>query len=129
MGERVWVNPKRVQPVEAARVEAAPVEADDAGVRLDYAQSDVNPRFPTFWKILAWVRYVIDQLNQAIRPFLRRWVAAAGGAKQIVFAIALACVLGGLGESVYRYSSGAGVFWMFAGGLTIGLIIRVPFRS
>ena len=122
MGERVWVNPKRVQP--AGDADAGGVES--GGVRLDYAKSDVNPWFPTVWKAVAWMRYFVDEFLRAARPVWARAVAKLGGAKQVGFAVGLACVLGALGYGLCRNELVA--FWMVVGALLIGFTLRVPLR-
>jgi hypothetical protein len=116
MGERVWVDTKRVEP-------AAPGE--DA-VRLDYAKPDVNPWFPTVWKGVAWVRYVVDEFVRAARPVWARALGKLGGVRQVGFAVGLACVLGALGYALSRDE--AVTFWMVLGALLIGFSLRVPLR-
>lgn len=146
MGERVVVTPRRGES------DAGPAARDAGGgaggaagsasragtprdphVRLEYAKSDLNPIFPTFWKAVAWLRYVASEFAAAAGPFAAfvraagaATVARLGGRSQIIFAIGVACVLGAFGAGLSRDE--AVTFWMIVGGLLIGLVLRVPLR-
>jgi hypothetical protein len=121
MGERVYVK----------TVRAEPATADDEGVRIDYAKSDVNPLFPTFHKAVAWVRYAAAEVWAELEPrlavlrhSLAEWAQRIGGARQLGFALGMMFVLGGLGSAISPPRGDTG-FWMAIGGLLIGLCVRV----
>jgi hypothetical protein len=129
MGERVYVKTVRAQPIGSGGGGAETVRDD--GVRLDYAKRDVNPIFPTFWKAVAWVRYVGDELIAALRPRLTAAAAAGatlvqklGGGRQLAFAFGMMCLAGGLGAALSP-RDGAPAFWMAIGGMIVGLTLRL----
>jgi hypothetical protein len=110
MGERVVVNPSREEP---ARV-----------VPLDYGHG--SPAGDGMRRVWRRVRETGDALLALLWRRVNAGVRAVGGARQVVFAIGLASVLGGLGDVLGRFSDGAGIFWMVIGGVMIGLSVRFP---
>ena len=123
MGERVHVRTVRAEPVGGPGGGGAATA--DEGVRIDYAKSDVNPHFPTFWRAVAWVRFVLTEGWAVLRPELAELLRALGGLRQLIFAFGLMCALGGLGAALSQ-SDGAPAFWMCVGGIIIGLTVRLP---
>jgi hypothetical protein len=124
MGERVHVRAVRAEPVGGGGSGAGATTADD-GVRIDYAKSDVNPRFPKFWATVAWVRYVASEVAAALRPRLVELVRTLGGGRQLLFAFGMMCALGGVGAALSPRDRGP-AFWMAVGGIAIGLAVRLP---
>jgi hypothetical protein len=112
MGERVFVRTSKVEPIEP-----------DFGARIDYAKPDVNSRFPTVQKALAWLHYVADTVWQAVRPVAAKLLRDLGGRRQVAFAIGVMFVTGGLGAALAHDL--LPIFWMAVGGLIVGLCVRV----
>ena len=116
MGERIHVRTVRAEPVD---------EGERSGRTVDYAKPDVNPLFPTFWKAVAAVRAAGSEVYAAWEPILERGWRRVGGTRQVLFAIGVAFVCGGVGASLSpRYDGPAQA--MTIGGLIIGLTVRVP---
>ena len=114
MGERVYV------------VRATPVEPIDEGAAarrdppLEYGRAD---RAGNAWR---WTRAWGGALSESVARLAHMFIAALGGWRRVFFALGLACLLGGLGDCLAGFSRGDGAFWMFVGGLLIGLTVRVP---
>jgi len=117
MGERVVVG--RATPVESID---EPI-AGGAGEPLNYGHRD---RAGDTWR---WARAWVTALLENIVRLTNMLVAALGGWRRVGFAVGLACLLGGLGDCIGSFSGGDGAFWMFIGGLLIGLTVRVPLRG
>ena len=115
MGERVHVRPVRAEPIGGEGPQ---------GATVDYAKPDVNPRFPTFWKAWATLRAAMLEIYEAIEPALERAWQRAGGTRQIVFALGLAFIFGGVGAAIARDAGPA--FAMALGGMLVGIAIRIP---
>ena len=73
-------------------------------------------------RLRAWL---LERLYGAGR-FIGVFVALAGGWRQTAFALGLGATLGGLGHCLTYHGSDGGVWWMFIGGVAIGLSIRAP---
>src|SRR5947209_461789 len=105
MGERVVI---RDEPPLASEAPPQP---------LNYGHRD---RAGDLWRrIFAYLKATGD----AFQELLRIIIPILGGWRQIVFAFGLALVLLGLGLCIDRIG-GPGPFWMFIGGLMIGLTVR-----
>ena len=115
MGERVYVQTSRVQPVE------------DAGPRIDYAKPDVNPHFPTVQKAFAWIHYLADTIYKVWAPVIASAVQQLGGRRQVVFALGMMFAVGGFGAAIAR--DGMPVFFMCIGGALMGLMIPINRKS
>ena len=112
MGERVVVG------------RATPVEPIDGSVEpLPYGRG--NATGDAFRSARAWTWAVLENLGRLTQLV----VAALGGWRRVGFAIGIAAVLAGLGDCIGSFSRGEGVFWIFVGGLLIGLTVRVPLRG
>ena len=114
MGERVYVG--RATPVE-------PIDEGAAARRdppLEYGRAD---RAGNAWR---WARAWGGALSESVARLTQMFIAALGGWRRVFFALGLACLLGGLGDCLAGFSRGDGAFWMFVGGLLIGLTVRVP---
>jgi hypothetical protein len=93
------------------------------GATVDYAKPDVNPKFPTFWKAWSALRAAMLEIYEAIEPALDRAWHRVGGTRQVVFALGLAFIFGGIGAAVAR--DGGPALAMAVGGLLVGIAIRV----
>jgi len=130
MGERVVVG--RATPVE-------PID-DQGGVGgggvgsggraastepLNYGRAD---RAGNAWR---WSRAWGAALLEAVRRLGGLLMGALGGGQRVLFALGLGCLLGGIGICLDSSPRGTsdGAFWMFIGGLLIGLTVRVPLRE
>jgi hypothetical protein len=122
MGERVYVG--RATPVEpVGEPDGAGAGAARRDPPLEYGRAD---RAGNAWR---WARAWGAALGESVTRLTQLFVAVLGGWRRIVFALGLACLLGGLGDCLADYSRGDGAFWMFVGGLLIGLTVRVPLRG
>jgi hypothetical protein len=118
MGERVVVGP------------ATPVEPiDDSGgggggtAPLNYGRGG---RAGDRWRVArAWLGVFFDSVKRLAVLF----VEVLGGWRRVFFAIGLGSLLGGIGDCLSGFSRSDGAFWMFIGGLLIGLTVRVPLRG
>jgi len=120
MGERVFVRTSPVQPID-------PEDPNDAGPRIDYAKRDVNPRFPTVQKVIAWLLYTSDVLYQAFHPIALAIVQQLGGRRQVTFALGMMFAVGGFGSAIAR--DGLPVFFMCIGGALMGLMIPISQKT
>jgi hypothetical protein len=95
-----------------------------AGVPLDYGQQ------PSRWKH-AWTRtraYFHEHFEDWLKSIgysLATLIYLAGGYKQAILALGLAFLAGGLGLAIEADRSSTGHFWMWIGGLMVGLIIPI----
>jgi hypothetical protein len=123
MGERVVVG--RATPVE-------PI--DDPGVGgggvagaepLNYGRAD---RAGNAWR---WSRAWAAAVLEGLRRLGGMLMATLGGWQRLLFAFGLGCLLGGIGDCLTGFPRGTsdGPFWMFIGGLLIGLTVRVPLNK
>jgi hypothetical protein len=119
MGERVVVG--RATPVEP--IDEPGVGPGAGAEPLNYGRGD---RAGDAWR---WTRARVTPVLESIVQLVQVVVVALGGWRRIGFALGLACLLGGLGDCLAGYSRGEGAFWMFVGGLLIGLTVRVPLRG
>jgi hypothetical protein len=112
MGERVVIDPRRMtEPVEAI-----PLEYGHGGRATD-AWRSVRARAGVVWEAFR------TSSGAAADDLKTKLVPALGGWRQVLFALGLAFVLGGLGLSV---GSGDGAIPMWLGGLLVGFVVRVP---
>ena len=73
--------------------------------------------------------YADPAINRDDRQRVRQgWLEWLGGVHQLVFAIGLALVAGGLTYCMWPRTS-EGVFWVGLGALLIGLTLRWPVRD
>ena len=106
MGERVQVG--RVEPSADASPSVPPP--------IDYGRSDpVGDRSRGF---TAFFRERFD----GVLEFIGQLLAALGGPRRVGFAVALACLAGGLGDCI-RGGTGWGVFWMTIGGFWLAFYL------
>jgi hypothetical protein len=122
MGERVVVG--RATPVDP--IDEPGADPRDSGRReppLEYGRPD---RAGDAWR---WLNARVAPLLESITRLAQIFAAALGGWRRVFFALGLACLLGGLGDCLAGFSRGDGAFWMFVGGLLIGLTVRVPLRG
>jgi|SRR5690242_10682361 hypothetical protein len=111
MGERVVVGP------------ATPVEPIVDEPPLEYGRG--NRASDAVRVSRGYLTVFFDQLITLIRTI----TDALGGTRRVAFAIGLGMLLGGLGDCIAGYSRGQGAFWMFIGGMLIGLTVRVPIKD
>ena len=114
MGERVHVRAVPAEPVTGEGT---------SGATVDYAKSDLNPRFPTFWKAWNAVRAAMLELYVAFEPALERGWQRVGGTRQVIFACGLAFIFGGVGAAIARDAGPA--FAMAMGGMLVGIAVRI----
>jgi hypothetical protein len=117
MGERVVVG--RATPVE-------PIDDPDGGAEpLNYGRA---ARAGNAWR---WSRAWGAALLESMRRLGAMLIATLGGWQRAAFAFGLGCLLGGIGDCLGGFPRGSsdGPFWMFIGGLLIGLTVRVPLRE
>jgi len=128
MGERVVVG--RATPVE-------PVDQPETygntggggggggagGEPLNYGRGD---RAGDAWR---WSRAWGSAVLESVARLTQLLIVALGGWRRVFFAIGLAFLLGGLGDCIGNFSRGEGAFWMFVGGLLIGLTVRAPLNK
>lgn len=108
MGERVQVG--RVEPPADASAASPPP--------IDYGRSDpVGDRSRRF---TGFFRERLDGLLE----FVGQLIGALGGPRRVGFAIALACVAGGLGDCI-RGGTAWGVFWMTIGGFWLAFYLPI----
>jgi hypothetical protein len=119
MGERVVVG--RATPVEPVDETVGGSAAD--GPPLEYGRG--NRAGDTWRRARGSMLPLLEQLSTLVQTV----VAALGGWRRITFALGLGMVLGGLGECLQDRWSGDGAFWMFTGGILIGLTVRVPINK
>jgi hypothetical protein len=94
------------------------------GPTLNYGRGD---HAGDAWR---WLKPLVDAVWEATQTlFGKMIVPALGGWRQVGFAIGLAIVLAGLGDCIASRGSNGGAFWMFAGGLAVGLSLRVTNRG
>ena len=116
MGERVVIRDV---------VEDDPPIAQEAprGPTLNYGRRDYTG---DTWR---WIKSRVQAVWDATQTlFGRMIVPALGGWRQVTFALGLAIVLAGLGDCIANRGNGGGAFWMFVGGLTVGLSLRIASR-
>ena len=129
MGERVVVG--RATPVEpiddrgSGGGSSGGVGAAASAEPLNYGRAD---RAGNAWR---WSRAWGAALLEAVRRLGGLLMGALGGGQRVLFALGLGCVLGGIGICLDTSPRGTsdGGFWMFIGGLLIGLTVRVPLRN
>jgi hypothetical protein len=73
---------------------------------------------------LRWLEVRLRILGDAMKELFAMVIPALGGWRQVGFAFGLAFVLGGFGSALGR--NGEPAFWMFVGGILVGLSVRVP---
>ncbi len=99
----MWTTPTKPQP-------KAPPGRDVPGPMLPLSYADTT-------------------VNRDDRQRVRQgWVEWLGGLHQIIFAVGLALVVGGLTYCMWPRTS-EGVFWVGFGALLIGLTVRWPLRD
>jgi hypothetical protein len=92
-------------------------------VTLDYGHGD-SPLFPTFRRWWTRGRADVQERFDGLYEFIGAILAMLGGVRQVLFAIALACVLAGLGMSLQPADAfTTGPRWMGVGGFLLGLVI------
>jgi hypothetical protein len=97
-----------------------------AGVPLDYGQQP--SRWKNAWKS-TWTRtraYFHEHFEDWLKSIgysIATLIYLAGGHKQAILALGLAFLAGGLGLAIEADRSSSGHFWMWIGGLMVGLII------
>ena len=117
MGERVVIRDLH-EPDDPPFAAEAP-----RGPTLSYGRRDYAG---DAWR---WIKPRVQAVWEATQTlFGRMIVPALGGWRQVTFAIGLAIVLAGLGDRIANRGSSGGAFWMFVGGLTVGLSLRLTPR-
>src|SRR5690349_18080554 len=108
MGERVVVNPAAASSEEPARV--VPLEYGHGGRASDW-----------------WRRFSAAFAERAVGAiqFLGMMIGLIGGVRQLVFAIGLAFLAGGLADAL-SHGHDEAVIAMSFGGFLIGLVLPVP---
>jgi hypothetical protein len=92
-------------------------------VTLDYGHGD-SPLFPTFRRWWTRGRADVQERFDGLYEFIGAILAMLGGIRQVLFAIALSCVLAGLGMSLQPADAFTiGPRWMGVGGFLLGLVI------
>jgi len=112
MGERVVINP----------ASAAPSEAPPRVVPLDYGHGG---RASDWWRKFSAA--FAERAAGAIQ-FLGMMIGLIGGVRQLVFAIGLAFLAGGLADALSHGHDDAVIAKSF-GGFLIGLVLPVPKRK
>jgi hypothetical protein len=98
-----------------------------SGIPLDYGHE--NPHWERAWS--RFRAHFHEHFDKAAESIGYVWALAAslvGGNKQLMLALGTAFLAGGLGIAIEREFSGWGPFWMWIGGLLIGLVIPAPKR-
>jgi len=106
MGERVHVG----------RVEAPGDAPSPSSPPIDYGRAD--PVGDRSRRVTGFFRERVD----GVLEFIGQLLAALGGPRRVGFAVALACLAGGLGECI-RGGTGWGVFWMTIGGFWLAFYL------
>jgi hypothetical protein len=91
-----------------------------AVVPLEYGRSDRIADATRNLKAEFWQRV------HGVAYFLGVLLGAAGGLRQVAWAIGLTCALGGLGDCLAGHYFTPGPMWMALGGFLIGLAFPLP---
>jgi hypothetical protein len=130
MGERVVVG--RATPVESIddpEIGGGGGGGAGAGTSstepLNYGRGD---RAGDAWR---WSRSWGAALLESARRLSGLFIVTLGGWQRVAFAFGLGCLLGGIGDCLVGFPRGSsdGPFWMFVGGVLIGLTVRVPLNK
>ena len=117
MGERVVVG--RV-PNGTGESPPPPPHAES---RLNYADPELNPKFPFLHRAAAWARWAWAEVDTRLRPEAEKVVRRLGGRRQVAFGFGLSLIVGGLGAAL---GGEFAAFVMWVGGLLVGFSVRVP---
>jgi hypothetical protein len=125
-------------PLESAPLESAPPESPappPPPQTPPQTQPPWNDPFSatgqnTVWgRIVKWIRETIDGFVEFFGMIFSGLSVYAGGSRQVIFAIGLACLAAGIGVAIEARENTGGPFWMFVGAFLIGLVIPVGKRK
>jgi hypothetical protein len=113
MGERVQVGS------DIGEERADPVRVPPP---IDYSRAD---SIGDWWRRFAG--FFRENIHGAFE-FIGEILGIFGGPRRTGFAIAIACLSGGLGACIATWHT-SGVFWMTIGGFLLGLYLPMPKKS
>ena len=97
---------------------------DTSGIHLNYGHE--TPRWQRIWtRVSAFFHEHFDETWKSVGYLAGMAAHYAGGRTQLILALGFAFLAGGLGLAIERDAHTAGPFWMWIGGLFIGLVIPV----
>jgi hypothetical protein len=98
---------------------------ETSGIHLNYGhEASWWQRFST--TASAFFRESFDGIWKFVGYFWGMAAHYAGGTAQLIFALGVAFLAGGFGLAIERSEGGTGHFWMWIGGLLVGLVVRIP---